>query len=217
MNPEIFSIVFLIVVIVLLYMIDHARKVKYLLNGKLINQHTMSNLLQNAVSLNHSEKIKEYLIRVGKLIQFGYQSQHTVSIEIAEEIACCNHMIEAYNELGGKTIILEYECRDGEAEFLIAPFTLTLLVENALKYGFADNSDGRIILRVSSNRHAVQVDLSGYSIPEKKMISSPNRGHGLHYLKDRINFFNYYHGGEYLDAIKVRNNSLVLNFAKVLI
>jgi hypothetical protein len=67
---------------------------------------------------------------------------------------------------------------------------------------------------MTSNQDSIQIYLSGYRVPDKRIIRKPIKAHGLYYLKKRMNYFNYYYGCDYLDAIYVRDNQLVLNIAK---
>jgi hypothetical protein len=71
-----------------------------------------------------------------------------------------------------------------------------------------------IDLSVTSNKYSIQIYLSGYRLPDSKLIRNPKKAHGLFYLKNRMNYFNYYFGCSYLDGIYIRDNQLVLNFAK---
>jgi hypothetical protein len=71
-----------------------------------------------------------------------------------------------------------------------------------------------IDLSVTSNNYSIQIYLSGYRLPDSKLIRNPKKAHGLFYLKNRMNYFNHYYGCSYLDGIYIRDNQLVLNFAK---
>ena len=71
-------------------------KLKYLINGKLISEHTINNLLQHAVYLDNKNNLQYYLEKVGSIIRFGYQYSQKMSISLEDELTCCENLVAAF-------------------------------------------------------------------------------------------------------------------------
>jgi len=208
-------IIVLSLFITIMLLIEFNNKLKYLFNGKLISEHTINNLLQHAVYLHNNNNQQHYLEKVGSIIRFGYQYSQKMSISLEDELTCCENLVAAFCCQHKKQIKLKYRIPATLMESKIPPYTIAILIENALKHGLCETKEHEIkVLANSNNHHHLQISLSGYKVPEKLVIRKPKKAHGLFYLIDRMSYFNYYHGCSYLDAITVTQNKLLLNIAK---
>ena len=190
-------------------------KLKYLIRGKLISEHTINNLLQHAVYLDNKNNLQYYLEKVGSIIRFGYQYSQKMSISLEDELTCCENLVAAFCCQHKKNVKLKYSIPDMLIHCEIPPYTIGVLIENALKHGLNDNKEHEIeVLANSNNSNHLQISLSGYNVPERLVIRKPKKAHGLFYLINRVSYFNYYYGCSYLDAISVKQNRLLLNIAR---
>jgi LytS/YehU family sensor histidine kinase len=186
------------------------------MNGKLISEHTINNLLQHAAYLENKNNLQHYLEKVGRIIRFGYQYSQKMSVSLEDELTCCEDLVTAFCCQHKKYVKLKYSIPDTLMQSKIPPYTIGVLIENALKHGLYDNKKHEIELMVNSNNNNyLQISLSGYKVPEKLAIKKPEKAHGLFYLINRMNYFNYFHGCSYLDAITVKQNKLLLNIARI--
>jgi LytS/YehU family sensor histidine kinase len=207
-------IIVLSLFITIMLLIEFNNKLKYLFNGKLISEHTINNLLQHAVYLDNKNNLQYYLEKVGSIIRFGYQHSQKMSISLEDELTCCENLVAAFCCQHKKQVKLKYGIPATLMESRIPPYTIGILIENALKHGLNDNKEHEIeVLANSNNNHHLQISLSGYKVPERLVIRKPKKAHGLFYLINRVSYFNYYYGCSYLDAISVKQNKLLLNIA----
>lgn len=206
----------LLLIITIMLLIEFNNKLKYLINGKLISEHTINNLLQHAVYLDNKNNLQYYLEKVGSIIRFGYQYSQKMSISLEDELTCCENLVAAFCCQHKKNVKLKYSIPDMLIHCEIPPYTIGVLIENALKHGLNDNIAHEIeVLANSNNSNHLQISLSGYKVPEKLVIRKPKKAHGLFYLINRVSYFNYFHGCGYLDAISVKQNKLLLNIARI--
>lgn len=208
------NIVLLLIITILLLM-EFNNKLKYLMNGKLISEHTINNLLQHAAYLENKNNLQNYLEKVGRIIRFGYQYSQKMSVSLEDELTCCEDLVAAFCCQHKKHVKLKYSIQDTLMHSKIPPYSIGVLIENALKHGLYDNTAHEIEILANSNNYNLQICLSGYKVPEKPMIRKPEKAHGLFYLINRVNYFNYFHGCNYLDAITVKQNKLLLNIARI--
>ncbi len=207
--------IILLLIITILLLMEFNNKLKYLMNGKLISEHTINNLLQHASYLENKNNLQHYLEKVGRIIRFGYQYSQKMSVSLEDELTCCEDLVAAFCCQHKKHVKLKCSIPDTLMHSKIPPYTIGELIENALKHGLYDNTAHEIeILANSKNNNHLQITLSGYKVPEKLVIRKPEKAHGLFYLINRVNYFNYFHGCSYLDAISVNQNKLLLNIAR---
>jgi len=205
----------LLLIITILLLIEFNNKLKYLINGKLISEHTINNLLQHAAYLENKNNLQYYLEKVGRIIRFGYQYSQKMSVSIEDELICCEDLVAAFCCQHKKHVKLKYSIPDTLKCSKIPPYTIGVLIENALKHGLNDNKEHEIeVLANSNNNYHLQISLSGYKVPERIVIRKPKKAHGLFYLINRVSYFNYFHGCRYLDVISVKQNKLLLNIAR---
>ena len=208
------TFIILILFIGIMVLIEFNNRLRYFFNGRLISEHTLNNLLQQASYQNDTIKAQSYLEKVGQIVRFGYQFSQQMVVPLEDELKCCEDMVDAYFSQNKQKVKFNYSLPTNLLEYKIPPYSIATLIENALKHGIAGIHEQRIDLSVTSNKYSIQIYLSGYRLPDGKLIRNPKKTHGLFYLKNRVNYFNYYYGCSYLDAIFIRDNQLVLNFAK---
>jgi LytS/YehU family sensor histidine kinase len=208
------TFIILILFIGIMLLIEYNKKLKYFFNGRLISEHTLNNLLQQASYHDDTIKAQNYLEKVGHIVRFGYQFSQQMIVPLEDELKCCEDMVDAYFSQKKQKVKINYSVPTNLLEYKIPPYSITVLIENALKHGITCINEQHIDLSITSNKYSIQIYLSGYRLPDSKFIRNPKKAHGLFYLKNRVNYFNYYYGCSYLDAIFIRDNQLVLNFAK---
>jgi LytS/YehU family sensor histidine kinase len=166
--------------------------------------------------LENKNNLQHYLEKVGRIIRLGYQYSQKMSVSLEDELTCCEDLVTTFYCQHKKHVKLKYYIPDTLMQSKIPPYTIGVLIENALKHGLCDNKKHEIELMVySNNTNYLQISLSGYKVPEKLAIKKPEKAHGLFYLINRMNYFNYFHGCSYLDAITVKQNKLLLNIARI--
>jgi LytS/YehU family sensor histidine kinase len=138
-----------------------------------------------------------------------------MSVSLEDELTCCEDLVAAFCYQHKKHVKLKYSIPDALMHSKIPPCTIGVLIENALKHGLYDNTAHEIEILANSNNYNLQISLSGYKVPEKLVIKKPQKAHGLFYLINRVNYFNYFHGCSYLDAISINQNKLLLNIARI--
>jgi LytS/YehU family sensor histidine kinase len=208
------TFIILILFIGIMLLIEYNKRLKYFFNGRLISEHTLNNLLQQASYHDDTIKAQNYLEKVGHIVRFGYQFSQQMIVPLEDELKCCEDMVDAYFSQKNQKVKINYSVPTNLLEYKIPPYSITVLIENALKHGITCINEQHIDLSITSNKYSIQIYLSGYRLPDSKFIRNPKKAHGLFYLKNRVNYFNYYYGCSYLDAIFIRDNQLVLNFAK---
>jgi LytS/YehU family sensor histidine kinase len=208
------TFIILILFIGIMLLIEYNKRLKYFFNGRLISEHTLNNLLQQASYHDDTIKAQNYLEKVGHIVRFGYQFSQQMIVPLEDELKCCEDMVDAYFSQKKQKVKINYSVPTNLLEYKIPPYSITVLIENALKHGITCINEQHIDLSITSNKYSIQIYLSGYRLPDSKFIRNPKKAHGLFYLKNRVNYFNYYYGCSYLDAIFIRDNQLVLNFAK---
>jgi len=208
------TFIILILFIGIMLLIEYNKRLKYFFNGRLISEHTLNNLLQQASYHDDTIKAQNYLEKVGQIVRFGYQFSQQMIVPLEDELKCCEDMVDAYFSQKKQKVKINYSVPTNLLEYKIPPYSITVLIENALKHGITCINEQHIDLSITSNKYSIQIYLSGYRLPDSKFIRNPQKAHGLFYLKNRVNYFNYYYGCSYLDAILIRDNQLVLNFAK---
>jgi LytS/YehU family sensor histidine kinase len=209
-----YGLFLLFVCFVLLSFGDYFLKLKYFIDGRFLSQHTLNNLLQNILYQTRQKDTQLVIDQIGKVVNYGFQHQQKIAISIADELACCKELLDAHNEIYQSKIEIQLEVIKTDLQNKIAPFSLAVVLENALKYGFVKSKSECIKIRITSNYFSVKVYLSGYDLPEQEVVRFPKIGHGLYSLKNRLNYFNYYFGCDYLKAIQLHGNELVLSIAK---
>lgn len=210
------TIFILILLIIILLLVDVISRLRYFFNGRLISEHTLNNLLQQANVINDRELTQNYLVNIGEVIRFGYRSRQKMGISLQDELKCCDDLLAAYNITNNNNVKITYAFEQDILETKVPPYSIALLIENAIKHGFNKSDSINIVLKIASGKSNIRICLSGYSLPDIMMIRKPKRYHGLFYLIRRIRYFNYYHGCSYLDGIYVIDNQLVLNLAKTI-
>lgn len=208
------ALFFLFLCIVLLLFGDYYYKLQYFLNGRFLSQHTLNNLLQNVLFKSNQSAMQQCIVQVGQVVNYGFEQQHELAIPIGKELACCSDLVNAHNQIYQTTIEFKIEASSDDLNCLIAPFSLAVLIENALKYGFNQPNQQQINLHITSNSYSINVYLSGYELPSIASIQKPQVAHGLYFLKERLRYFNHYFGCDYLRAIQKKENQLVLSIAK---
>ena len=94
-----------------------------------------------------------------------------MSISLEDELTCCENLVAAFCRQHKKQVKLKYRIPATLMESKIPPYTIAILIENALKHGLCETKEHEIeVLANSNNHHHLQISLSGYKVPERLVI-----------------------------------------------
>lgn len=172
--------------------IQKKKRVEYYLSGRLANQHTISNLLVNSMSIRNPEKQISYLKYVAKFVQYGFHCQDKSTIPLRFEIDQVIETINGYKISNECEIFCELNIDELQLDLPIIPFSIITIIENALSHGELNKPGNKfkISLNLMEN-NLYLLEFSGYLLPNKNNINKPVRGHGLYILKERLKFIHY--------------------------
>jgi LytS/YehU family sensor histidine kinase len=166
-------------------------KARYFLDGRLAGAHTMNNFLLNARLIADAEQQRLYISLLTGLVSYNYQKQAEETATLQEELQQAAALVAMHNLSHGSQVRFEPDSGLDALEMAIPPFTLLCLVENALAHGM-DAAHGSGCIRISSGLKKGKMRalyLSGYGMPQARILKRPPKGHGLHYLCQRLHRF----------------------------
>jgi LytS/YehU family sensor histidine kinase len=194
---------------------EKLQQARYYLDGRLAGAHTMNNLLLNARLIDDNDRQREYLGLLTGLVRYNYEQQAKEEVPLQEELAQVASLVAMYNLSHGRNVRWEPGAALQELQMNLPPFSLLCLVENALTHGMNPGQEnGSIRIAAGPKKGPMQaLYLSGYGLPQPRVLKRPPKGHGLHYLYQRLYYFcvarsshNYY--------VKpfVQGNQLIIQF-----
>jgi LytS/YehU family sensor histidine kinase len=167
---------------------ENLQKARYLLDGRLAGAHTMNNFLLNARLIADAEQQRLYISLLTGLVSYNYQKQAEEAATLQEELQQAAALVAMHNLSHGSKVRFEPEPGLVELKMAVPPFTLLCLVENALAHGM-DVAHGGGCIRISAGLKKGKMRalyLSGYGMPQARILKRPPKGHGLHYLCQRL-------------------------------
>jgi LytS/YehU family sensor histidine kinase len=194
---------------------EKLQQARYYLDGRLAGAHTMNNLLLNARLIDDNDRQREYLGLLTGLVRYNYEQQAKEEVPLQDELAQAASLVAMYNLSHGRNVRWEPGAALQELQMNLPPFSLLCLVENALTHGMNPGQEnGSIRIAAGPKKGPMQaLYLSGYGLPQPRVLKRPPKGHGLHYLYQRLYHFcvarsshNYY--------VKpfVQGNQLIIQF-----
>jgi LytS/YehU family sensor histidine kinase len=194
---------------------EKLQQARYYLDGRLAGAHTMNNLLLNARLIDDNDRQREYLGLLTGLVRYNYEQQAKEEVPLQDELAQAASLVAMYNLSHGRNVHWYPDAAIHELQMNLPPFSLLCLVENALTHGMNPGQEnGSIRIAAGPKKGPMQaLYLSGYGLPQPRVLKRPPKGHGLHYLYQRLYHFcvarsshNYY--------VKpfVQGNQLIIQF-----
>lgn len=194
---------------------DKLEVARYYLDGRLAGAHTMSNFLLNARLIEDAGQQRDYVALLTGLVRYNYEKQAIKEVPLQEELAQAASLVAMYNLSHGKNVGWEPDANLLQLQIKLPPFSLLCLVENALAHGVGPANQTAVI-RIAAGpvkRGMQAIRLSGYGMPQPRMLKRPPKGHGLHYLYQRLYRFCVSKSSHYYyEKPAVKGNQLVVLF-----
>ncbi|MFN7301015.1 MAG: sensor histidine kinase [Bacteroidota bacterium] len=194
---------------------DKLQSARYYLDGRLAGAHTMSNLLLNARLIQDPLVQRAYIGLLTTLVRYNYEQQAKTAVSLQEELAQAAALVAMHNLSHQQKVRWEPDAHLQDMEMELPPFSLLCLVENALAHGVDPGRD-EVAIRIHAGRVKGSMQalcLSGFGMPQPKVLKRPPKGHGLHYLSQRLYRFcvakSMYH---YFEKPVVKGDHLIVQF-----
>lgn len=152
-----------------------------------INPHFVFNTLNNIYSMVYfqSEKSLPAIAKLSEVMRFTTYYSQREKINLTEEINYIKAYIELEEFRHEETGFIQLNIKTGEDHIEIPPYTLSPLVENALKHGLASNQYP-IVIEVSTDAKKLSMFVSNEIGTQKK---DKLGGIGLDNLKKRLEIY----------------------------
>jgi two-component system, LytTR family, sensor histidine kinase AlgZ len=173
--------------------LDKERAQKAELEAKLsalesrIHPHFLFNTLNSISALisRDPKKAEEMLGRLSSLLRNSLNSTREGLIPLESELRIVDDYLEIQKARLGDRLAFSFEVHDGVGRFLVPPFSVQSIVENAVKHGIAPKEDGgRVEIMAERNANLLRVDVrdtgEGFSLADMAA------GHGLDNLISRL-------------------------------
>lgn len=194
---------------------DKLEVARYYLDGRLAGAHTMSNFLLNARLIEDAGQQRDYVALITGLVRYNYEQQAKTAVSLQEELAQAAALVAMHNLSHQQNVRWEPDAHLQDMEMELPPFSLLCLVENALAHG-VDPGQDEVAIRIHAGcvKGSMQaLCLSGFGMPQPKVLKRPPKGHGLHYLSQRLYRFcvakSRYH---YFEKPVVKGDHLIVQF-----
>lgn len=172
-----------------LYAFGKKTEQEFKLDAKLSDLHTMSNLMQQAAGISDPAKQQEFLSALGSLMRYGFDVQKDGFSTLERELVHCRELIRAYSLSSRHGCALHVECPEEFYHKKLPGLSLICLLENALQHGVKQGQSAGIRLRIHETRNRkLTFAFSGYQLPEAKALERAPKGHGLFFLKKRLEY-----------------------------
>lgn len=175
----------------------------------------MSNLLLNARLIQDPLVQRAYIGLLTTLVRYNYEQQTKTAVSLQEELSQAAALVAMHNLSHQQKVRWEPDPRLQDMQMELPPFSLICLVENALAHGVDPERD-EVAIRIhpGSVKGSMQsLCLSGFGMPQPKVLKRPPKGHGLHYLSQRLYHFcvakSRYH---YFEKPVVKGDHLIVQF-----
>jgi len=195
-----------------IYALGKRDEQQFYLDAKLADMHTLSNLMQRALCIADPDRQRSYLASVASLMRYGFEVQKDGFSTLERELQHCHEFLKVHSIASGVECRLNVVGLAGHSHHTIPGLSLICLLENALQHGCTQGVPAVINLDINMHRRKLCFAFSGYQLPDAKTLECAPKGHGLHFLKQRINYC-YVKLNRTLDRqrLLVRNNQLLLN------
>ena len=109
-----------------------------------INPHFVFNTINNirALILENKEKARDMLLHFSDLFRYSLKNADQSTVELQEELEVVNQYLELLSIQFESKLQYEIRVEEGMGSIKIPPMILQLLVENAVKHGISQQSEG---------------------------------------------------------------------------
>lgn len=195
-----------------IYALGKNSKQQFHLDAKLADMHTLSNLMQRALCIADSNKQHRYLASVASLMRYGFEVQKDGFSTLERELWHCEELMKAHSISADVEFRLNVFGATEYGHCIIPGLSLICLLENALQHGCEQGVPAVINLEISMHRRKLCCAFSGYQLPDAKMLERAPIGHGLHFLKQRLNYcYVKWNCTRDRQRLLLKNNQLLLN------
>jgi LytS/YehU family sensor histidine kinase len=183
------EILCLILFFLWLYAFGKKSEQEFKLDVKLSDLHTMSNLMQQAANISDQAKQQEFLSALGALMRYGFEVQKNGFSTVERELFHCRELLRAYSLSSRHGCHLQVDVAPEYHRVKIPGLSLICLLENALQHGVKHGQSADIRLHIHETRNRkLTFAFSGYQLPEAKTLERAPKGHGLFFLKKRLEY-----------------------------
>ena len=150
-----------------------------------LNPHFLFNVLNNLTALIHtkSEKVDQLVSDLSGVLRYAVDDGSNEKVKLTKEVEVIKKYIDmvTIQEPASKDIDLYIE---GDMDdYIIHPFILITLVENAIKHGdYRNNPEGFLHIKISMD-HELQLDIKNSFQPK----TSSSNSHGLINIQEQLN------------------------------
>jgi len=138
------------------------------------------NTLRDIIDQNPKEDAKQFVDKLADIYRFLLESGNSNLIPLKDELKFARAYIHVQSERFGDNLRVQWKVAEKSERFLVAPMSLQLLLENAIKHNVASRSKP-LIIEVETNDNYIEV---GNRI-QKKSTQLPSTKMGLKNIKKR--------------------------------
>lgn len=150
-----------------------------------LNPHFLFNSLTSLDSLIHENPTlaSEFLRQLSKVFRYVLQNKEKGLVSLETELNFIKNYIALLQTRFGESLSINFNISDDALDLQIAPVTLQILIENALKHNIVNQSNPLIINIVNKDNYLIIKN----KIQLKKQVETSN-GQGLNNLKTLYSF-----------------------------
>jgi sensor histidine kinase YesM len=153
-----------------------------------VNPHFLFNNLNSLVTLIAEDKNRaiKFVEELANVYRYLLQQQDEHLVRILEELKFINSYIYLQQTRSGSNLKTEINVDKKYNDYFIAPQTLQILVENAIKHNII-SSDKPLTIKIYSTAESIVVENN----LQKKLSTQAHTGIGLQNIKDRYRILGY--------------------------
>jgi two-component system, LytTR family, sensor kinase len=153
-----------------------------------INPHFLFNNLNSLVTLISEDKNSaiEFVEELANVYRYLLQQQDEHLVRVTDELKFINSYIYLQQTRSGSNLKTEIKVDKKYHDYYIAPQTLQILVENAIKHNII-SSDKPLMIRIYNTVENIVVENN----LQKKLSTQAHTGIGLQNIKDRYRILGY--------------------------
>lgn len=150
-----------------------------------LNPHFLFNSLTSLDSLIHENPTlaSEFLRQLSKVFRYVLQNKEKGLVSLETEVSFIKNYVALLHTRFGESLSINFNILEEVLDLQIAPVTLQILIENALKHNIVNQANPLIINIFNQEQHLVIEN----AIQLKKQVETSN-GQGLNNLKTLYSF-----------------------------
>jgi two-component system, LytTR family, sensor kinase len=150
-----------------------------------INPHFLFNSFNVLSALIHkdSETATQFIEQLSKVYRYLLNNQNNKVVTIREELDFLDAYVFLLNIRFGKSLNIDNQMAHSTETFHIAPATLQMLMENAIKHNIISKADPLTIKIYRENRYVVVENFK-----QLKPVQEESTGTGLHNIRQRYKY-----------------------------